>query len=83
VQEVSKRIEPTRRVTLLPPGFCLRCGHHEDAHVLDLDFEGTRRCETEVRDYGEMDCSCPGLRLCAACEGDPEAHDLHVCGRTL
>jgi hypothetical protein len=21
------------------------------------------------------------LRLCAACEGDPEAHDMHVCGR--
>ncbi len=20
---------------------------------------------------------------CAACEGDPEAHDLHVCGRVM
>lgn len=31
-------------------------------------------------------CYLPGdhggdCRLCAACEGDPEALDLHVCGR--
>jgi hypothetical protein len=58
----------SRRVRLLSPGFCLNCGHHEDAHLLDED--------------GDLDCRCPGLRLCAACEGDPEAHDLHVCGRT-
>lgn len=63
---------------LLPPGFCLRCAHHEDAHTRDGG-----RCETEVSDYGDLDCSCPGLKLCAACEGDPEAHDRHVCGREL
>lgn len=62
---------------LLPPGFCLNCGHHEDAH----GYPEPRYCDTEVQDYGEMDCSCAGLKLCAACEGDPEAHDLHVCGR--
>src|SRR5215831_21024913 len=63
----------------LPPGFCLECGHHEDHHMLGED--GKMLCDTEVRDYGTLDCSCPGLRLCAACEGDPEAHDLHVCAR--
>lgn len=59
---------------VIPQGFCIRCGHHEDAHVLV-----GLRCEVEVRDYGEMDCQCTGLKLCAACEGDPEAHGLHVC----
>lgn len=71
----------TRRVQLLPPGFCLRCGHHEDAHGFSDDPNAPRLCDTEVRDYGDMDCSCPGLRLCAACEGDPEALGMHVCGR--
>lgn len=65
------------RVTLLPPGYCLNCGHHEDAHVADEGW-----CETEISDWGVLDCQCPGLRLCAACEGDPEAHGLHVCGRS-
>jgi hypothetical protein len=65
----------TRQVQLLAPGYCLICGHHEDGHRRDGS------CEHEVRDYGDLDCSCPGLRLCAACEGDPEAHDMHVCGR--
>lgn len=64
------------QTTLLPPGFCLICGHHESAHV-----KGEGWCETEVSDYGNLDCQCPRLRLCAACEGDPEALDLHVCGR--
>ena len=65
---------------LIPPGFCLNCGHHEDAHGHGLPLE-PRLCDHEVSDYGDMDCSCPGLRLCAACEGDPEAHGLHICGR--
>jgi hypothetical protein len=59
---------------LLPPGFCLACAHHESGHI-----DGY--CDTEVKDYGEMDCQCRGLRLCAACEGDPEAHGRHICGR--
>lgn len=59
---------------LLPAGFCLRCGHHRDAH----DCGGS--CEVEVSDYGALDCWCDELRLCAACEGDPEAHGMHVCG---
>lgn len=63
-----------RRVQLLPPGFCLNCGHTEEAHR-------TGRCDHEIRDYGDMDCNCITLKLCAACEGDPEAHDIHVCGR--
>ena len=65
---------------LPPPGFCLNCGHSEHAHLFDEDGVESV-CDTEVRDYGDMDCACPGLRLCAACEGDPEAHGLHVCGR--
>lgn len=69
-----------RRVQLLPPGFCLNCGHHEDAHGFGEPDE-PRLCDTEVSDYGVLDCACPGLRLCAACEGDPEAYDLHICGR--
>lgn len=56
-------------------GFCLNCGHSPDAH----DDQGV--CEVEVSDYGNLDCSCDGLRMCAACDGDPEAHGLHVCGR--
>jgi hypothetical protein len=64
----------------LAPGFCLNCGHHEDAHL--LDEEGVPSvCVHEVCDHGDMDCSCEGLRLCAACEGDPEALDRHVCAR--
>lgn len=63
---------------LLPPGFCLNCGHAEDAHDVRVP---PHVCDVEVRDYGDTDCSCPGLRLCAACEGDPEAHGMHVCGR--
>lgn len=60
---------------LLPPGFCLNCGHAEAAH--DRGW-----CDHEVQDYGNMDCGCTKLKLCAACEGDPEAHGLHVCGRS-
>lgn len=60
---------------IAPPGFCMACFHHEDAHREDGS------CETEVSDYGVLDCACSGLKLCAACCGDPEAHDLHVCGR--
>jgi hypothetical protein len=69
--------------TLLPPGFCLSCGHHEDAHGWPGHDEpnAPRLCDTEVSDYGNLDCQCSGLRLCAACEGDPEAHGMHVCGR--
>ena len=67
---------------LLPPGFCLNCGHHEDAHGFPDGAGEPRLCDTEVSDYGDLDCRCSGLRLCAACEGEPEAHDLHVCGRT-
>ena len=59
----------------------MNCGHHEDAHTVDLDFEGPPGCDVEVSDHGNLDCLCRGLRLCAACEGDPEAHDLHVCPR--
>lgn len=66
----------TQRVQLLPPGFCLNCGHYEDAHDEREGF-----CDTEVSDYGDLDCRCPRLRLCAACEGDPEAHGMHICGR--
>jgi hypothetical protein len=67
---------------LLPPGFCLNCGHHEDAHAdLFEEADGALLCTTEVSDYGVLDCECPGLRLCAACEGDPEALDLHICAR--
>lgn len=67
------------RSTLLPSGFCLNCAHHEDGHL--LDDEGGTVCDTEVSDYGVLDCDCPELVLCAACEGDPEAHDLHICPR--
>lgn len=71
------RLRASRR--LLPPGYCLTCGHHEDTHLIGED--GTTACDTEVSDHGVLDCECPNLRLCAACEGDPEALDLHVCGR--
>lgn len=69
------------RVQLLSPGFCLICGHHEDGHGFNEDPLAPRLCDYEVSDHGVLDCQCPGLRLCAACEGDPEAHDMHVCGR--
>jgi hypothetical protein len=52
--------------------YLCECGHPMSCH-------GQDGCEVEVSDYGVLDCSCE--RVCAACVGDPEAHDLHVCGR--
>lgn len=43
---------------IIPRDHCLVCGHHKSNHILS-----GARCDTEVRDYGEMDCQCPGLRL--------------------
>lgn len=63
----------TRRV---PRGWCLNCGHSPDSHA---DYTGA--CEVEISDYGNLDCMCDGLRMCAACDGDPEAHGVHICGR--
>lgn len=60
---------------LVPAEHCLNCGHHESNH----DTAGW--CEVEISDHGILDCECARLRLCAACLGDPEAHDLHVCGK--
>lgn len=60
-----------RVLTVVPPGFCLNCLHHAEAHGPD-GF-----CDTEVSDYGELDCRCPGLRLCPGCEEPPARH---VCG---
>jgi hypothetical protein len=34
---------------------------------------------TEERDDLKAKLPRDGLRLCAACDGDPEAHGLHVC----
>jgi len=63
------------------PGLCLNCGHHEDCHGWpEAGSYAPRLCDVEVSDHGRLDCGCLGLRLCAACEGDPEAHDMHVCG---
>lgn len=59
---------------VLPPGWCLTCRHHEDDHHPVDGF-----CEIQAGDH--EGCPCDRLALCAACEGDPEAHDLHVCGR--
>lgn len=59
--------------TPVAAGHCLNCGCHEGSHVTDPTDVFERLC---------LDCECQSLRICGACDGDPEAHDLHVCGRT-
>lgn len=67
---------------------CGRCGHYKSGH-------GEDGCDTEVRDYGDMDCSCPGWapagrtkdgRLVVVCYcggGDVHAHEPHGGGARI
>lgn len=48
-----------------------------DGHAYDGDDCGVGRCYCGLQQYPKGGPP----RGCAACEGDPDAHGMHVCGR--
>jgi hypothetical protein len=51
-------------------------GHYEG------DYRAARFAEDVVRDWLALAGAARAAQEgCAACQGDPEAHDLHVCGK--